>query len=156
MGYRIYGSPWQPLYRSWAFGKPHGPALAEVWGSIPVDVDILMTHGPPQGVCDRCKTGRHVGCEDLYRAIVERAVPISLFGHIHEAYGIEVHGPTTYINASTCTVGLHPHNAPVVFDLRPADECRASANADADSMCPVCEGTGLLLQAVCPLCDCVS
>lgn len=49
-------------------------------------VDIVMTHGPPRGVLDRCKAG-NVGCSHLLRA-VQRARPrLHCFGHIHEGHG---------------------------------------------------------------------
>merc|ERR1712050_455749 len=48
-GLRIYGSPYQPAFNSWAFNLPRGPPLQEKWEQIPSDIDILVTHGPPLG-----------------------------------------------------------------------------------------------------------
>mmetsp|Transcript_3253 Transcript_3253/g.7212 ORF Transcript_3253/g.7212 Transcript_3253/m.7212 type:complete len:80 (+) Transcript_3253:1329-1568(+) len=76
-----------------------------------------MTHGPPFGILDRCSHGGHAGCPELLKAIEARRVPVYVCGHIHEAYGVEREGCTTYINASTCTLRYRASNPPIVFDL---------------------------------------
>lgn len=170
-GYRIYGSPQQPAFSDWAFNLPRGLPLRKVWERIPPGTDILMTHSPPYGILDRCLSGYHAGCRDLLDAIEQRDVPVSLFGHIHEGYCVKRHGATLFINASTCTVGHRPSNPLVVFDLLPPHELRQGASAigvaeaaavgsvcsmdelHTPSLCPVCDGTGLLLDDCCPLCD---
>ena len=52
-GVRFYGSPWQPAFMDWAFNLPRGPELAAVWARIPRGIDVLITHGPPDGIGDR-------------------------------------------------------------------------------------------------------
>lgn len=55
-----------------------------------LDIDIMLTHGPPQGILDTTNTGESVGCEHLRRA-VERCRPLlHCFGHIHESWGAVV------------------------------------------------------------------
>ena len=49
---KIWGSPWQPEFHNWAFNLPRGDKLKEKWDMIPVDTDILITHGPPFGKLD--------------------------------------------------------------------------------------------------------
>lgn len=52
-------------------------------------VDVVMTHGPPKGILDKCPGG-NVGCENLLKA-VRRAKPrLHCFGHIHEVNGAEL------------------------------------------------------------------
>jgi hypothetical protein len=51
-GLTFYGSPWQPWFGGWAFNLPRGEALAAMWALIPVGIDVLMTHGPPEGILD--------------------------------------------------------------------------------------------------------
>mmetsp|Transcript_113186 Transcript_113186/g.327010 ORF Transcript_113186/g.327010 Transcript_113186/m.327010 type:complete len:306 (+) Transcript_113186:99-1016(+) len=127
LGYRIYGSPWQPAFCDWAFNLPLGEPLRKVWERIPEEVDILITHGPPQGIGDKCSHGAHVGCPDLLQAIRDRRCAISLAGHIHEAHGVEMDEALgiAYINASTCTLSYRPQQLPIVFDLPPAEELHA-------------------------------
>jgi predicted phosphohydrolase len=118
-GLTFWGSPWQPWFLSWAFNLPRGPKLAEKWSLIPEGVDVLVTHGPPARVLDRCESGDHAGCEDLLAAI-ERARPrLHVFGHIHEGYGEVTRGETRFVNASNCTLDYAPTNEPIVVDLEP-------------------------------------
>jgi len=126
LGYKIYGSPWQPQFCDWAFNLERGAALKEKWDQIPAEVDILMTHGPPHGMNDRTSQGAWVGCHDLLHAINERVVSVSVAGHVHEGYGVTTEGATLYVNASTCTHAYRPTNPPIVFDLPPAPELRAA------------------------------
>lgn len=100
-GVKFYGSPWQPAFHSWAFNVPRGPELARIWARIPDDTDVLITHGPPRGIGDRCGMEERAGCEDL-RARVEQVAPrLHVFGHIHQDRGRWTLGPTTYVNATT-------------------------------------------------------
>lgn len=62
-------------------------AGADAW----VQVDVLLTHGPPYGVADTSRSS-HVGDKALLHAFQALKTPPQLWvvGHIHEAYG--VHG----------------------------------------------------------------
>ena len=52
------------------------------------------------------------------KVIEERVKPLyHIFGHIHEGYGVEKKGGTTFINASTCTINYNPKYPPIVFEL---------------------------------------
>ncbi|CAJ1403538.1 unnamed protein product [Effrenium voratum] len=133
LGYKIYGSPWQPEFCDWAFNLPRGEALAKVWAKIPDTVDILMTHGPAQGILDHCNSGLHAGCEDLLTAIKQREIPVHVSGHIHEGYGCTEVGKTLFINASTCTFSYRPTNAPIVFDLPPPELLRGQSLAEPET-----------------------
>jgi predicted phosphohydrolase len=99
-GVRFWGSPWQPAYNAWAFNLPRGPALAAKWALIPDGIDVLITHGPPQGIGDQsCVPGRR-GCADLLAA-VRRVRPIlHLFGHIHEDGGFWRHDGVAFANVT--------------------------------------------------------
>lgn len=121
MGLRFWGSPWQPWFHDWAFNLARGEPLARQWALIPPSVDVLITHGPPLGVGDRCFDGRHVGCADLRDAVLRLQPRVHVFGHIHEAYGEAVLGTTRCINASSCNEDYQPVQPPVVVDLPAAE-----------------------------------
>ena len=92
--------------------------MAEKWALIPDDTDLLVTHGPPQGVLDRTGDGRMVGCEELAARLPSlRRLQLHVFGHIHEAYGRVAQGSLTLVNASICDLAYRPINQPVVVDL---------------------------------------
>lgn len=115
-GLRAWGTPWQPAYGGWAFNLPRGAPLAEKWARIPEGLDVLITHGPPQGFGDRSWTSVRGGCVDL-RARVEAVRPrVHLFGHIHEDGGAWTHAGTTYVNCTTWEC----ERRPTVIDLDPA------------------------------------
>lgn len=117
-GLKIYGSPWQPEFCRWAFNLKRGEELRAVWSKIPDDTDILITHGPPYDILDRCYDGRRVGCSDLKQRIEELTnLKIHLFGHIHESYGRHREG-CTFLNGSVCDLyQRRAVNDPWVFDL---------------------------------------
>jgi predicted phosphohydrolase len=49
-GMTLWGSPWQPWFMNWAFNLPRrGDRIREMWNQIPINVDVLITHGPPHG-----------------------------------------------------------------------------------------------------------
>ena len=117
-GIKIYGSPWQPAFCSWAFNLSRGEELKKVWNKIPDDTDLLITHGPPFGILDKTiYTNENAGCEELL-PVVKKIKPIlHLFGHIHEGYGVSVENDITFVNASVCTLKYNPSNPAIVFDL---------------------------------------
>lgn len=123
---KFYGTPWQPWFYDWAFNLPRmGEELEEKWNMILEDVDVLITHGPPNGVLDKVNNFRqpnqNVGCE-LLRFHVERAKPaLNVFGHIHEGYGVKRIEDTLYVNASICNSGYNPINKPIIIDLKEHD-----------------------------------
>lgn len=123
-GVRFYGAPWTPEFYSWAFMRPRGARMREVWQKIPAGTDILITHGPPQGVLDYVPgSASHVGCEELAKSIEELKPAVHVFGHIHEGYGLEKRiweggRETLFINASNCNLRYEAVNPPVVIDAK--------------------------------------
>lgn len=117
-GIKIYGAPWQPVFCDWGFNLNRGEDILKKWQTIPADLDILMTHGPPVGHGDLTGGNNNVGCVELLNIVQKRVKPkFHVFGHIHEGYGVTSDGYTTFINASTCTRRYLPTNAPIVFDF---------------------------------------
>jgi Icc-related predicted phosphoesterase len=115
-GIKFYGSPWQPEFYNWAFNLPRGEKLAEKWEKIPDDVDILITHGPAYGILDYAPIGGHVGCEELYRKIVEVKPKIHVCGHIHDSYGQKTIGGIEFLNASVLNDKYEYAHKPIVVE----------------------------------------
>ncbi len=117
---KIYGSPWQPRFYDWAFNLNRGAEMAEKWRMIPANTDVLITHGPPNGVLDEVPRQYFVentGCEELRKRVESVRPKLHVFGHIHCGYGqIEQFG-VKFVNASNCNEEYQPVNAPVVIDL---------------------------------------
>ena len=116
---KIYGSPWQPEFYNWAFNLPRfSEELKLKWGRVPLDTDILITHGPPHGIRDFTPFGLQVGCELLRIKIFEINPLIHVFGHIHHAYGGAQINDTLFVNASICDERYRPINKPIVVELK--------------------------------------
>lgn len=108
-GLKIYGSPVTPSFCNWAFNVDRGEDIRKVWDRIPLDTDVLITHGPPYGILDVVEgDSEPLGCEEL-RIAVERVKPqLHLFGHIHSARGVAKIGDTTFSNASIMNERYYP------------------------------------------------
>jgi predicted phosphodiesterase len=121
-GVSVWGSPWQPEFGEWAFNLPRGAPCRAKWELVPAGTDVVMTHGPPLGHGDLCKSGLRAGCVDLLDELQARVRPaFHVFGHIHEGYGATTDGRTTFLNGSTCNFDYRPDNLALVFDM-PAKE----------------------------------
>ena len=99
---KVYGSPWQPEFYNWAFNLPRmGWELEQKWNDIPMNTDILVTHGPALGQLDTVVgQGVPLGCELLAERIKVVKPKIHVCGHIHTGYGYKFVDGTHYFNAS--------------------------------------------------------
>ena len=123
-GIKIWGSPITPSFGyGWAFNKDRGHDINEVWNMIPMDTDIVITHGPIYGYCDRTSnTNTNVGCADLYHRLHEVKPHLHFSGHIHEAYGWgtmpykDEWGDVYAFNGCSCNLRYEVYNPPITFD----------------------------------------
>ena len=99
-GIKFWGSPYTPEYKNMAFNLQRREKLQKHWQKIPKNVDVLITHGPPQCILDKTVDGENVGCEALLKRVHEIKPQFHLFGHVHEALGNFSNGDTRFINAS--------------------------------------------------------
>jgi len=94
----------------------NGENRKEHWEKIPMNTDILITHGPPMDIMDKTEIGgHHVGCQYLAKRIKKVKPKVHIFGHIHETYGTQVHHDTTYMNCSVMDIGYSVVNPPTEF-----------------------------------------
>ena len=116
---RIYGSPWQPEFYSWAFNLPkNGIELAGKWEAIPDNTDILITHGPAFGTLDTV-AGRpwdNLGCELLAQRINQIRPKIHICGHIHSGRGYEFKNGIHFFNAAVLDEQYEYTQKPMTFD----------------------------------------
>lgn len=123
-GIKFWGSPITPDFfpEQWAFNRPRGTAINKYWKTIPMDTDVVITHGPPEFKLDTVVEHngyghRFVGCADLRYAIEMIKPKYHLFGHIHEGYGMIESNGTCYVNASLLDRYYRPVNEPIVIEL---------------------------------------
>jgi Icc-related predicted phosphoesterase len=83
----------------------YGTLLGAVrhWDMIPLDTDVLITHGPMKGFLDMTVRGVSTGCPYLLEKSAEMTnLKLFVCGHIHEAYGkFEFPDGGVFVNAST-------------------------------------------------------
>lgn len=91
--------------------------LRKKWELIPLDIDILLTHGPPRGYGDKTVLGIDAGDNDLLEIIRKIQPKYNVFGHIHEGYGIFKDGATTIINASVLNEHYQVVNPPIIINI---------------------------------------
>jgi Icc-related predicted phosphoesterase len=104
---KFYGTPWT-ICGGWAFSEMDRYKRRERFDKIPGDTDVLISHGPPYTILDKCNNGLHgygsVGDLEMLGA-VERVRPaLHVFGHIHDSHGILKLGDTTFVNAAITKV----------------------------------------------------
>ena len=130
-GIKFYGMPWTPFFCNWAFNAGrnqneadyyHVPTMKTFTDMIPLDTDVLISHGPPYDILDElhnaCGTpnGQHVGCQDLLDRIQVVRPDLHLFGHVHSGYGQKHIDGTSYYNLSVCDELYTPSNAVAEID----------------------------------------
>lgn len=119
-GYHIWGSPWTKLFMGqnsecMAFGLHLDIQMKEKWDKIPLDTQILITHGPPRGVLDSTRNRKRVGCVELANRLPKLTeLKLHVFGHIHEGYG-QIRNEQGYlsVNASIMNVDYECVNKPI-------------------------------------------
>lgn len=115
----FYGSPWQPEFCNWAFNLPrNGEKLKEKWDKIPKNIDVLITHTPPFGYGDYVTNTTRVGCDLLLEKVQEVKPLVHVFGHVHEAYGVNITEHTLFVNASMCNRDYQIQNPPHIIEIK--------------------------------------
>lgn len=125
-GFKIYGSPWTPRFKSnspWVF-ETSRDERAPIWSMIPDDVDILVTHGPPNRILDTSHVLNNAG--EYYAGDVElaarvhelRQLKLHVFGHIHSSRGERFHRGVMFVNAAVLDHEYQVRPEPVfVFEV---------------------------------------
>lgn len=123
---KFYGSPWQRWFWGWAFNFPDHNSnfyrarahAQDCWDNIPINTDVLITHGPPIGILDATVNGQNVG--DIW--LKERLqglmhLKLHVFGHIHYSYGTKSIDNLQFVNAAACGEDYKPDNPIQVVEI---------------------------------------
>jgi len=120
---KIWGSPWS----LWFNGiNPHCKAftgsesdLKKKYDLIPDDIDILITHTPPELILDQNSRGHHCGSKSLLDTIPRlKNLKLVCFGHLHEnGSQFETIRGTTFVNASIMDQNYKAINKPMRIEL---------------------------------------
>ena len=117
-GVKIWGSPLTQHYGG-AFGRSNAPDRLRIYNTIPLDTDILVTHGPPYGVLDNspAEYPGPSGDLELRRAVIRVRPKLHVFGHVHAAYGVRPTRHTVFVNASLFGPDGSLDKRPILLDL---------------------------------------
>ena len=100
--WKVYGTPFSNQFYDWAFMSDAHP-----FPEVPKETEILITHGPAYGILDLTRTRVKAGGGEVLEAVKEVKPRLYVFGHIHEARGLEElktddgDVPTVCVNASS-------------------------------------------------------
>lgn len=122
-GIKFWGTPYVNQFYNWAFMLPE-KELAKHYKLIPKDTQVLLSHGPAQGILDFVPRvgGGHVGSLSLRNKIKQlKELKYHIFGHIHCGAGIEEVDTKTNkyiaVNASVLDDSYKWVNQPVVIEI---------------------------------------
>jgi Icc-related predicted phosphoesterase len=115
-GLNIWGSP--VTCDDAAYGHTTAEDRAALYATIPPDTNIVVTHGPPQGILDHEKGSDHLqGCPQLRKAVLRLKPRLHVFGHCHVGYGALPTARTLFINAALLGWAGDLENQPRVLDI---------------------------------------
>jgi Icc-related predicted phosphoesterase len=112
-GLNFYGSPWTAPTNHSVFIAPE-IELAQKWTGIPEALDVLLTHGPPAGWCDR-----GYGSPSLREHVSWARPRVHLFGHVHSARGVDGSPATLFSNGAIVDGAMQPCDQVTVIVLGP-------------------------------------
>jgi Icc-related predicted phosphoesterase len=99
-GFKIFGSPFSPEFNRWSFMR-YDNDLKEIWATIPLETEIVVTHSMPYGILDGVLPRmQSVGSLTLRDRVKEVQPYIQIGGHLHESFGQYTDGKTDYYNVS--------------------------------------------------------
>lgn len=83
---------------------------------IPNDTDVVITHQPPYCVLDS-SANINYGDRNLLYTVLKIQPKLHLFGHIHDACGMEKNDNTLFVNASILNEYYEISNKPVLLEI---------------------------------------
>lgn len=105
-GYKFWGTPYTMRFFDWAFQVDRGVDDHQRFSKIPNDTDIVLCHGPAQGVADTCPdiNDRNrivsVGSSALRKRLKAIEPKLMVSGHLHKHAGVYAQPECLYVNAS--------------------------------------------------------
>jgi predicted phosphodiesterase len=88
-GYPSVEDRYNPQGKGVFYGRCSATPQTEIADEL--EIDIMMTHGPPKYKLDRTAgMGDSIGCPHLFRAVRRSRPKVHVFGHVHKSYGAEM------------------------------------------------------------------
>ena len=106
-GFKIFGIP---------MFMRDGKKRETYYKNTPSDTDILITHAPPFGIMD-FDGRRNYGSEVLLQKVSEISPKLHLFGHIHNAHGIQKINGSIFSNGAIMNDSYENMQSPNLIEL---------------------------------------
>lgn len=119
---KIFGTPWGHIFGNWSFMLGYD-ILIEKFKEIPENIDILISHDAPYGICNvdcilESTFPKHVGGSVLANRVLEVKPKIFICGHIHSGdHNPIIIDETTYVNVSLLSENYEYKYKPYYFEL---------------------------------------
>lgn len=107
---KFYG---MPMFMEDIISGKHDKSILK----IPSDTDILISHQPPYRILDFSEN-IHYGDKILLQTVLNIGPRYHLFGHIHDACGVEKGKDTIFSNASLLDREYQLMHKPFIFELK--------------------------------------
>lgn len=119
---KIFGTPYCKIFGTW-WNMLNDDTLKVKYSEIPENLDILLSHDVPYGVCDKCfglldygRIPKHIGNEVLRDAVLEKKVKYCISGHLHTGnHNWEQLGDTQVRQVSYLNESYQPTFEPYYF-----------------------------------------
>jgi Icc-related predicted phosphoesterase len=124
-GINFWGTPDSKEFCSWAFNRTD-KQLKSIFGRIPSNTNVLISHAPQFKILDQLEDGTSVGEKSLSENIIRlKDLHLHVFGHIHCSYGVIKNGHTS-MNSSLVSEQYYLINKPHTFYLNSDQKKNAS------------------------------
>lgn len=135
-GMKVWFSPYVKKIGAWAFGEDD--ETSTVWGQIPDDTQVIVSHTPPCGLGDLIvaphiswEAYENVGSKRLLNRCMElKDLRLVICGHIHEGRGLYANEKLGFpvINVAVLDEQYKPVRDPVVYIDWPIDTNKEELN----------------------------
>lgn len=116
-GKKFWASPWTLPFMNWWYMADENK-LRAIYGKMPWELDVLITHGPPKGILDPGFQEPHVGSISLRNAVEKRNIKRHVFGHLHGDGGkLAILGNTICHNVAAVDNHMIFRNPAVEFEI---------------------------------------
>ena len=116
-GLKVWGCPWSLPFCNWAFAADEEVLDHKLSPLKTIKPQILVSHGPPYSMGDKCPDGFRAGSCALLKAIRDYQPALVVVGHIHSGKGVYECYNSCVVNAAVVDEQQRVVKGPVMVQL---------------------------------------